>query len=261
MQITKMCVCSLGLTLALGVSTAAAQERIQVRKDTVTRTTSTGEVAPAPALAPAPAPAPAPVEVVHTDTVVHTTTVADVLPIRRTVLGNNLYVGFGGGVLMPRGDLRKGYSTGWNATGVLGWEPPASVLGLRGTLSYGAVKGANMPSSSTAQNPDAQLWSALAHLKLKVPFAGLYLIGGGGWNQIKNYNSAAFETGTPSGGYVTVNNWGVDGGVGVDIPVGIASLFVEGRMSRIFSSNATTPAASANRNTGVAPIVVGFRVF
>ena len=151
--------------------------------------------------------------------------------------------------------------SGFNATGVVGWERPASVIGLRGLVSFGQVKGGDISSSSTAQNPDVQIWSALGHLKLKVPFAGLYLLGGGGWNQVKNYNSAAFETGTRAGNYVTVNNWSVDGGVGVDIPMGIASLFVEGRMSRIFSSDDTTPAASSNRNTGVAPIIIGFRVF
>ena len=258
MKTNNLSVIGLVVALSLSATTLAAQSRIPVRKDTVTRTTSTGEVTPTPTPAPAPAPV---VETVRTETVVQSTTVTEVVPMRRSMFGYNLYAGLGGGVMVPTGDLRNGYGTGFNATGVFGWEPPASALGLRGLVSFGQVKGGDIASSSTPQNPDAQIWSALGHLKLKVPLAGLYLLGGGGWNQVKNYNSGSFETGTRSGSYVTVNNWSVDGGVGVDIPVGIASLFVEGRMSRIFSSDDTTPAASANRNTGVAPIIIGFRVF
>lgn len=261
MSTKKLCAFSLVAALSLSATTLAAQARIPVRKDTVTRTTSSGEVTPAPTPMPAPAPAPV-VETARTETVVQTTTtVAETVPMRRGMFGNNLYVGLAGGVLVPTGDLRNGYGAGFNGTGVFGWERPSSVLGLRGLVSYGQVKGGDIPSSSTAQNPDAAIASVLGHLKLKVPFAGLYLLGGGGWNQVKNYNSASFETGNVSGSYVTVNNWSVDGGVGVDIPMGMASLFVEGRMSRIFSNEDTTPAASSNRNTGVAPIIIGFRVF
>lgn len=260
-----MRMCALGLLAAVAVSRSVqaqgTTERIRVTKDTVTRTTSTGDVTPAPAPAPAPTPAPAPVVETRTDTVIHTTTVAEVIPVRRSLLGHNMYVGLGAGALVPAGDFRNGYGTGWNATGIIGWEPPASVLGLRGTIAYGQVKGGNIPSSSTAQNPDPQIWSVLGHAKLRVPFGGLYLLGGGGWNQIRHYNSAAFETGRASGAYMTVNNWGIDGGVGIDIPMNVASLFAEARWSRVFSSDKTTPAASANRNTSFAPIVVGFRVF
>lgn len=258
MKTSRMCALSLVAAFAFGANNAEAQ--IRVTKDTVvTRSTSTGEVTPM--ATPTPAPAPVEVRTVVTDTLVETTTVAEVIPVRRALIGHNLYVGLGGGVNMPTGDLRQGYGTGFNATGVLGWEPAASPIGLRGTVSFGQFKGGDLKGSSTAQNPDAQIWSALGHAKLRIPFGGLYLIGGGGWNQIRNYNSAAFETGTATGPYVTVNNWSVDGGAGVDIPIGIASLFIEGRMTRVFSSDATTPSASTNRNTGFAPLIIGFRVF
>ena len=261
MSTKNLCALSLVAALSLSATTLAAQARIPVSKDTVTRTTSSGEVTPAPMPMPAPAPV---VETVRTEAVVQTTTTTTVaeVPMRRAMFGNNLYLGFGGGVLVPTGDLRNGYGSGFNGTAVFGWERPASVLGLRALASYGQVKGGDISSSSTSQNPDADIASLLGHVKVKVPFGGLYLLGGGGWNQIKNYNSAAFETGNRSGSYVTLNNWSVDGGVGIDMPMmGVGALFVEGRMSRIFSRDETTPAASANRNTGVAPIIIGFRVF
>lgn len=258
-------------------ATSSSSGSMQVRKESTTATT------PAPAPAPmTPAPAPMPVAVDTTSrvdtttavtTTVTTTTVestGEVQPpmTRTTRFGNGLYFGLQGGANFPQNEINSYYETGYGAGAMLGWDPQNSPLGLRVNAMWNRLNGKDLLNQTVngvryeADLPNADLYSAFADAKLRLPFgrvlgatSGLYAVGGGGVTYFRNYNDFGATTGTPAGSNVvrTFNNedrtrFSLNGGGGLSFGVGNVSLFVEGRYVRVFTQG---------RDTDYVPVTLG----
>ncbi|MDB4917995.1 MAG: hypothetical protein JWM95_5639, partial [Gemmatimonadetes bacterium] len=173
--------------------------------------------------------------------------------------GNGFYLGLGGGAGLPAEALREGYDPGMAFVAPIGWDSPTSPLGFRVNLGYtrlaarntfrstGFVTGPGVgtTTTSTVATTDPQIWSAMADLKLRMPFlghfggnsgSGLYVIGGGGVNHFRNYDRSlqrtnpGFDMDATTG---TVNEsltraaW--NAGAGLSIGVHNTAVFLESR--------------------------------
>ncbi len=268
---------AIGAAIALTISAtaAAAQTPVPVRKDPmpVRKEAPTPTPAPAPvepAPAPAPAPAPMPVDTtprVDTTASVTTTTTTTTVestgevapPMRTTRFGNGLYFGIQGGANFPQNTINNVYETGYGAGAQLGWDPTNSPLGLRVNAMWNRLNGkdvADGPINNVVYSnvPNADLYSAFADAKLRLPFgrfagatSGLYAVGGGGVTYFHNYANFTRGTGINPGNSVINPNdtkdktqFALNGGGGLSFGVGNVSLFVEGRYVRVFTEGPRT---------------------
>lgn len=263
-----------------GSSSYGTRSGVRVRKDQGMTSSSSGEVAPAPAPAPAPvyepapAPAPAPEPVVTTtvETTTTTTTTEAALPAPTRPglrFGNGFYFGLGAGANFPQNNIRTAYEPGVNGVAQLGWDPTNSPLGLRLNVGYNRLNGkellqnAGTTTETTVSLRDADLFSAFADAKLRLPFgrflgatSGLYAVGGGGVTFFRNYQNFSNVTGTNPGSSVidvrgdNVTRFALNGGAGLDWGIGNVSLFAEGRYVRVFTQG---------RDTDFIPVTLGIR--
>ena len=150
-----------------------------------------------------PAPAPAPVA-----RTTPTTTTRTAPPMRPRHYGDGFYVGLAGGAGVPAREIRNGYNAGYAIEVPIGYDAPGSPLGIRANLGYtrfdarAAFRNTTTPPAATVATADPQLWSALADLKLRLPFigslfgptSGFYAVGGGGVNHFRHYNATFART-------------------------------------------------------------------
>lgn len=200
----------------------------------------------------------------------------EVLPfrgLRERLFGNGLYAGIGGGATIPVGDAYKAYNEGWGLNAVVGWDPKASPVGVRGTVAYSTLNG--RASGPQIRDPlgrvdvindfggsgvDAKQISALIDAKLRIPFgkflgatSGVYALAGGGVHHFRDYNSTLFLTNQFYGrGINSFNNdaallsasrnesenttrFGLNAGLGASLGIGTAEVFAEARYERVFT--------------------------
>ena len=234
--------------------------------------------APAPAPTPAPEPAPAPPMPAPTpapvaETPAPTPEPAPLPPMKKMHYGN-FYVGLGGGTGIPIEALNNAYDPGYTLDGMLGWDSQESLFGFRvnggythldrrstfrntGTLSPGTT-GANSTAILAAQ--DAQIWSLMADLKLRLPivggtkgpWSGLYVVGGGGMNYFNNYNNTLRLTNPELNTAASSNGskWmgAANAGAGISWGFHAQEVFLETRYVTSF--------ANSNRSSYV-PIILG----
>jgi hypothetical protein len=126
----------------------------------------------------------------------------------------------------------------------------------------------NVPSAVALTTVNPQIWSAMADLKLRLPFSGqfagattgLYAIGGVGAHYLRNYSST-FGVTNPSTninetGLQTASlndngslwRFGANAGGGISFGLGKTELFVESRYVRVFTSA---------QRTNYVPVIVG----
>lgn len=249
------------------VSLATSSTRIPVSKE------------PAPAPAPEPTPAPTPVAPTPEPPPVRTDTVVTVMPtpvdtatpapapapLRVKHYGNGFYLGLGGGAGVPTQALREGYDPGVAFVAPIGWDSPNGPLGFRVNLGYtrlaarndfrstglttGTVNGTTTISQVATTDP--QIWSAMADLKLRMPFlghfggnsgSGLYLIGGGGLNHFRNYDRSIERTNPEfNTDFTTIHEsytkaaWNAGGGI--SIGVHNTAVFLESRYVSLITDN------------------------
>jgi len=181
-----------------------------------------------------------------------------------------------GGATVPLNDLTNVVNTGWNFTlGATYWP---SMEGFLGIMLEGQYNGFSMTNDFTniLHVPDAYgaFWPVTLNLVLsprRNAKAGLYLVGGGGLYILHAAATAPTTTGgivcepwwpyycyptTIPADYVlgskTVTKGGVDGGVGINLPVGPESAFyIEGRYHYVFTDKGNT--------IEFIPIVAGLR--
>jgi hypothetical protein len=216
----------------------------------------------------------------------------EVLPfagLRQRLFGNGLYAGIGGGATIPVGDAYKAYNEGWGLNAVVGWDPVASPIGVRGTVAYTTLNG--RAAGPQIRNPlgrvdvindfggsgvDAKQISALVDAKLRIPFgrflgatSGAYLLAGGGIHHFRDYNSTLFLTNQFYGrGINSFNNdqallnasrnesesatrFGLNGGLGASLGIGTAEVFAEARYERVFTQN---------RAINYVPVILGVQI-
>lgn len=212
--------------------------------------------------------------IVDTTTRTEAGTVAPPMVVRR--YSNGFYIGIGGGATMPTGGIRKAYNTGYNVTVPLGWDSQTGPLGLRLDLAYDQMRARSSlrptddvpPSAVALTTVNPQIWSAMADLKLRLPFSGqfagattgFYAIGGVGAHYLRNYSSTFGVTNPTTNindqGLQTASlndngslwRFGANAGGGVSFGLGNTELFVESRYVRIFTSA---------QRTNYVPITVG----
>jgi opacity protein-like surface antigen len=157
---------------------------------------------------------------------------------------SNLSLGLGGGATVPTGSMADFSKTGWNATLSARLKPAVSPIGFQLDASYNrfgfdGVDG-NTRILSTTANALFALPGAVAHP---------YLIGGLGM-----YNMKA-TVGDASG---SDTKFGFNGGLGVDVGVGPAKFYAEGRLHAIMKGSVDSQ--SLEETTAyMVPLTVGLR--
>jgi hypothetical protein len=148
------------------------------------------------------------------------------------------YIGFGGGVSIPTGEFGDVAKTGWMGQVVAGITGPTGKLG-------GRVNGTYIHHGSDFDDDDSvRLLGAMGDVVFSpgVPDAKLrpFLLGGLGFQNAKaNTTGAEGET-----------NFAFNFGGGVNIGMGRAKLFIEGRWLRI---------QTEGESTSLIPLSVGVR--
>jgi len=259
---------SMRIPISKGETVAAPRVDTLVRVDTVTRVDTV-----------ASAPIHDTVTVYRTaDTTTQTASGTVVAPMVVRHYSNGFYIGIGGGTAMPTGGIREAYNSGYNVSVPMGWDSQTGPLGLRLDLTYdqmharSTLRATDDPGTAaglTTVNP--QIWSAMADLKLRLPFSGqfagattgFYVIGGVGGHYLRNYGSTFAVTNpstniTDQGLQATSLNdngslwrFGANAGGGISFGLGNTELFVESRYVRIFTSA---------QRTNYVPIVVGLSI-
>jgi hypothetical protein len=214
------------------------------------------EAAPTPP-APAPEPAPEPPKVKH--------------------YGNGFYIGIGAGAGIPIETISEGYNSGLTVAVPIGWDSQTGPFGVRANLGYtrldsrstfrntGSVSGAGFGNSgaSSIASGDPQIWSGMADLKLRFPFSGhydgansgLYVVGGGGVNHFRNYNTTFALTNPEfsNGSSVkstseSMTRFALNAGGGLTWGLGMTEVFLESRYVTTFTEG---------RRASFVPITLG----
>jgi hypothetical protein len=184
----------------------------------------------------------------------------------------DFYVGIGAGAGIPTQGIRNAYDPGITVAVPIGWDAPFNPLGFRIDLGYSRFNArnafrnpTNTSSGATLTTVDPQVWSALANLKLRLPFlgtfgggptSGLYVVGGGGVNYFRNYATTFARTNPeldPNGttNYANTSSstrLALNAGGGLSWGIGMTELFLESRYVTAF-----TP---SNRASYV-PVILG----
>jgi len=135
---------------------------------------------------------------------------------RGQIAPKSVQFGVAAGAAIPTSDLSNAFNTGFNVTGVLGFQPDMIPLGVRVDVAYNQfgrkVAGAN-----------AHFTSVTGNLVYKIPSTGVspYLIGGAGW-----YNTA-------TGGASSENDFGWNLGGGITLPLSGFETFIEARYNQV----------------------------
>ena len=154
-------------------------------------------------------------------------------------------LGIGGGAVVPTGSLADVGKTGYNATLSAQFKPAASPLGLQvdgfyNRFAFDGIDGHTRMIGGTA-NALFSLPGAVVHP---------YLIGGVGV-----YNMQATLDGF---GSASDTKFGFNGGLGLDLGVGPAKLYAEGRLHAIMKG--TVDSQSLEETTAyMVPLTVGLR--
>jgi opacity protein-like surface antigen len=160
---------------------------------------------------------------------------------------NPIRLGISGGAALPTGDFGDIVNTGYSVGAFVAVRPPVSPLGLRGEVSWS--------SFGFQGNTDAnyRILAGTVNAVLNIGTAPVspvrpYLIGGvGAYRQ------------SVSGDNTTINDatrLGLNGGIGLDIPLTGLGVFVEARYTTIFNEKDED---GNRRNTNFVPISVGIR--
>jgi hypothetical protein len=196
------------------------------------------------------------------------------MPMRR--YGNGLYIGISAGPSIPVQSIDNAYSTGYTVDVPIGWDSPYSPLGFRLDLGYTRLGSRDSfrtgstffvngtQQTATLATNSAQIWSALANAKLRLPFfghfgggatSGVYAVGGAGVNHFRNYNTTFALTNpefndnsAATSTRETLTRLALDAGGGISWGMGLAEVFLESRY---------VTALTANRRASYVPITLG----
>ena len=196
--------------------------------------------------------------------------------------GSGWYIGVAGGTARPRDDFEElGYGNGFNIAVPIGWHVPNHLLGFRLDLGYNQFNGGTFNAGGTVPgtitNPDPKVLSASLNATMRFPVTesrttALYLVGGGGLYQFRNFGRTSTLSGLLGNDVLdpqdevnneeTKNKFGWNFGAGVDFGVGPASIFLESRMENVIADrNDDVDLADffGNRSNSVRwlPIVIG----
>ena len=137
-------------------------------------------------------------------------------------------LGISGGAAIPTGDFADIYKTGFNGTVSLSFNSVGTPLGIRidGMFNQFGDK-----DDLIIPRPDYRIIGGTANLVYALPGTGIrpYLIGGAGY-----YGQKPDVDGAKS-----VNDFGLNGGIGAAFPLSGFNTFIEARYHHIMSEVAT----------------------
>jgi hypothetical protein len=142
-------------------------------------------------------------------------------------------LGIAAGAAIPIGDFANAYNTGYNGTVGLGLSSVGSPVGLRFEGMYNKFLGRNDTGEDPRANqPDSRVIAGTANLVYSLPGQGIrpYLIGGGGYYSRKDDQANASS----------VNNFGINGGIGAMFPLSGFNAYVEARIHDVFTDVSST---------------------
>lgn len=196
--------------------------------------------------------------------------------------GTGWYIGLAGGTARPRDDFEElGYGNGFNIAVPIGWHVPNHLLGIRLDLGYSQFNGNSFVTGgaipSTVTNPDPRVLSASLNTTMRFPITqarttALYLVGGGGIYQFRNFGRTSALSGMlgndvldpqdEANNETTKNKLGWNFGGGIDFGVGPASIFLESRIENVIADRGDDVDLAdffGNRSNSVRwlPIVLG----
>jgi hypothetical protein len=130
------------------------------------------------------------------------------------------YIGGSAGISIPLGALATAHSAGFNLAGVFQYRLPTEAVGIRGEVQYERFDRKMGVTSASNVNSLALLLDALYH----VPGYSLrpYVIGGMGLYRV-------YDATRP----------GLNGGVGIDIPLTGMSAYFEARLNKTLTDGPT----------------------
>ena len=267
-----------GGDVSLAPRRVASSTRIPVTKEPVRAPEPVAETPqPAPVPTPTPEPTPVPVAVESSTPAPAPTPEPSPAPMVVKHYGNGFYIGIGGGAGIPTEALREAYDPGATVVVPMGWDSQTGPLGLRLNLGYtnldsrrtfrstGLATGGGFGTTTTSfvatENP--QIWSAMGDLKLRWPFSGyfdgarsgLYVVGGGGVNYFRHYNTTfamtnpEFNTGTSvTSTSESMTRFAANAGAGLSWGLGMTEVFLESRYVTTFTEG---------RRASYVPITLG----
>jgi Outer membrane protein beta-barrel domain len=139
---------------------------------------------------------------------------------RAQITPKSVQFGVAAGVAIPTSDLSNTTNTGFNVTGILGFQPTMIPLGVRVDAAYNQF-------GAKGGGANAHFTSVSGNLVYKIPSTGVtpYLIGGAGW-----YNTAVSATGF---GTSSENDFGWNVGGGITMPLSGFETFLEARYNQV----------------------------
>lgn len=157
---------------------------------------------------------------------------------------NPVSFGVFAGASVPLGDFADFASTGWHAGGMLQWNSPSAPIGIRVDGAYHDF-GVDADFADQEANPSMivgtinGVWMFPSTSTVRP-----YLIGGGG---IYNERCSGCDSQT---------KLGLNGGLGITVPLSGITTVIEARFHMVFDSEDTTGGGSTS-NTTFIPISVG----
>jgi opacity protein-like surface antigen len=151
----------------------------------------------------------------------------------QTTMGVARPVSFGvsAGATIPTGDIADIASTGFNVNGLIGYQAPAMPIGFRGELMW------NRHGLKNGVEGNTQVLGANVNAIYNFPTSSTsgvapYIIGGVGYSQVKVTLDAAngFDSETADD-----TGFGLNGGIGVKIPLSGFTTFLEARYHTVFT--------------------------
>lgn len=279
MKKTTFTLCALGLVAAFtigGSAVASAQRatsptRIPVRKDTkdtmvVMKTDTVFRVRVDTVMAPA--------RVERVTVMVHDTVTKMQMQMLPEQALPGLYFGLGAGVAVPFQSWRNSTKDGPAIQGQIGWFPKDGMIGIRADGLYGFL---SHRATDCPNCPDPKILSGTADLVLRMPLDRtsslnpvIYLLGGGGVDKFSDFlpyrntdgkivtagsdtylqYPALTLTAATAGDKSLMYHY--DGGIGLDVNVGPAHMFLESKYVSVTTTNGSSH---------YFPIIAGFKFY
>jgi hypothetical protein len=140
--------------------------------------------------------------------------------------------GVGGGIAIPSGDMSSVVKTGFNVTGMLGFNPAMLPFGLRADVSYNRFGFDSNKTGGVTGN--SSLFGGALNGLFKLPAASItpYVLAGPGFYHV----SASADNG---GGSTSENKFAVQGGAGIQANLAGMTTHLEAKIVNIFTSGSS----------------------
>lgn len=169
--------------------------------------------------------------------------------------GRIWHVGFGGGASVPVSDAKDAFKNGVHGQGWVSLAPHLLPISVRATFGYEKldIKAASGVGGTYSGTPTGTVLSGLGNITYGFPLGPVkpYLLAGvGAFN---------LEADDGAGGSTSKTQFGINGGVGVELKLGQISAYLEGRMENIYTDKGLNAALGnpTDFKTQIIPVTFG----